>query len=78
MRAMLPFRPPQLPDLTGVPVLILSGTSDPLIPLAQSETLARRLLEARARVDHQILHAGHGLTPHDLTLVQQWLAARRA
>jgi phospholipase/carboxylesterase len=73
MRAMLPFRPPSLPDLTGTPVLLVSGTDDPLILLDQGETLARRLTEAGAKVEHRILPTGHGLTPEDLTLASQWL-----
>src|SRR3954471_2757930 len=33
MRAMLPFDPRPLPDLDGIPVLILAGSNDPLIPV---------------------------------------------
>ena len=77
MRAMLPFDPRPLPDLAGVPILMLVGRQDELIPVDQAGLLAALLGEAGADVTYEVLRAGHGLTQEDLTLAASWLARRR-
>jgi len=77
MRAMLPFDPRPLPDLNRMPVLILAGTYDELIPVERAGLLAALLGEAGADVTYETLHTGHGLTQDDLRLAAAWLAARR-
>lgn len=76
MRAMLPADPASAPDLAGVPVLILDGAHDPLIPSGGHARLSRVLTEAGAEVTQKTLPTGHQLTAEDLTLAQAWLAAR--
>ena len=76
MRAMLPFDPRPLPDLRGIPVLLLTGADDELIPADRAGLLAALLGEAGADVTYEVLHAGHGLTEEDLTLTSEWLAAK--
>jgi phospholipase/carboxylesterase len=73
---MLPFDPRPLPDLSGIPVLILAGTYDELIPIEQAGLLAAMLGEAGADVAYETLHAGHALTTEDLKLAAEWLARR--
>ena len=73
IRPMLPFDPRPLPELSGLPVLILSGTDDPLIPHDQPGLLAALLGEAGADVTFEMLPAEHGLTAHDIRLAQGWL-----
>jgi phospholipase/carboxylesterase len=75
MRAMLPFESEQPPDLTGVPVLMLSGSADPMAPAESRERLAAVLREAGADLRHEIVPAGHGLTAQDLAIAEAWLAA---
>lgn len=77
MRAMLPFDPRPLPDLKGLPVLVLAGKYDELIPITQAGLLAALLGEAGADVTYETLPAGHGLTEQDVKLAASWLAARR-
>jgi phospholipase/carboxylesterase len=77
LRAMLPYDPRPLPDLRGVPVLLIAGTHDELIPLDRAGLLAALLGEAGADVTYEVLHAAHGLTEQDLTLASEWLASRR-
>jgi phospholipase/carboxylesterase len=74
MRAMLPFDPRPLPDLDGIPVLILAGVNDPLVPVDQAALLAALLGEAGADVTYEVVHGGHGLTGDDLSLAGSWLA----
>jgi phospholipase/carboxylesterase len=73
LRAMLPFEPQPLPDLAGKPILLLSGSSDTLIPAAASERLAAVLQAAGADLAYKTLPTGHKLTQNDLDLAAQWL-----
>ena len=74
MRAMMPFDPRPLPDLDGVPVLILAGASDQMVPTEQAGLLAAYLGEAGADVTYEALPAGHNLTQQDLVHAAGWLA----
>ena len=74
LRAMVPFAEPPRADLTGKPVLILSGALDPIVPKADVEMLARQLGESGAVVEHRSLPAGHGLGQADIGLLGDWLA----
>lgn len=73
MRAMLPFDPRPLPDFSGLPVLILAGVDDPLVPVDQAALLAALLGEAGADVTYEVVQGGHGLTGNDLALAASWL-----
>jgi phospholipase/carboxylesterase len=77
LRAMLPFDPRPLPDLSGIPVLLIAAHDDELIPVERAGLLAALLGEAGAEVTYEVLHAGHGLTGEDLKLASEWLASRR-
>ncbi|HEY5166505.1 MAG TPA: alpha/beta hydrolase [Pseudolabrys sp.] len=73
MRAMLPFEPQPLPDLASMPVLLLSGAADPMVPAASRDRLAAVLRDAGAAVSHEVVAAGHNLTQSDLALAAPWL-----
>jgi phospholipase/carboxylesterase len=77
LRAMLPFDPRPLPDMKGLPVLVIAGTHDELIPVEGAGLLATLLGEAGAEVTYEALPAGHGLTGEDLALATEWLASQR-
>ena len=74
LRAMTPLSEPPRTDLAGKPVLILSGSMDPIVPAENAERLAVQLGNAGAEVTHRVLPAGHGLSQADVTLAKQWLA----
>jgi phospholipase/carboxylesterase len=78
LRAMPPLGAPPAADLAGVPVLLLSGTADPIVPAAAAARLAVQLGEAGAAVEHAAVPAGHGLTRLDLDRARAWLARRAA
>lgn len=71
-RAMEPLRQPPAADLTGKPVLLLSGAMDPIIPADNAGRLAATLAERGARVHHQTLPGGHGLTTTDVEVARAW------
>jgi phospholipase/carboxylesterase len=73
LRAMLPFEPPSPPDLSGKPVLLLSGANDPMISAAGSDRLVAALQAAGAALSHKVLPTGHNLTQNDLTTAGYWL-----
>jgi phospholipase/carboxylesterase len=74
LRATTPLAEPPRPDLSGVPVMILSGLNDPVIPRSGAETLARSLSAAGARVERVELPAGHGLTEADVERARAFYA----
>lgn len=78
LRAMAPFAKPPVADLAGKPVLLLSGRLDPIIAVENAASLAMTLQQAGATVEHRSLPTGHGLSQADITLVGEWLSARRA
>jgi phospholipase/carboxylesterase len=77
MRATLPFTPERIPSLAGIPVLMLSGSSDPMVLPERRDQLAKVLRTASAELTDEILPAGHGLTAQDISLASSWLARRR-
>src|SRR5206468_10708834 len=64
--------------LAGMPVLMLSGAQDPVVPASSAEALARQFRDGGAAVEHRILAAGHGLTALDASLAKAWLDGHRA
>jgi phospholipase/carboxylesterase len=78
LRAMSPFTRPPAAALDGKPVLIVSGSFDPIIPEENAARLAATLSGAGAEVEHRSLPTGHGLSQADLGFVQAWLAQRPA
>ena len=78
LRAMVPLSQPPAADLNGKPVLILSGSMDPIVPAANAAHLERQLQHAGANVEHRTLPASHGLSQADVTLTRDFLAKRPA
>jgi phospholipase/carboxylesterase len=76
IRGMLPFDPPPGAKLNGVPVLMLNGSNDPIVPTDTRDRLARALKDAGADLRDEILPAGHQLTRQDLAIAAEWLAQR--
>lgn len=76
IRAMLPFEPEHVPKLGGMPVLMLSGAMDPLIPAAQRDRLAHLLKAAGADLTYDVILANHNLVPEDLEIAVEWLERR--
>jgi phospholipase/carboxylesterase len=73
LRAMVPLQDQPAVDLTGKPVLILSGTSDPIVPADNAKRLASLLQTAGATVEHRELPTGHGLSQTDVALTKAWI-----
>jgi phospholipase/carboxylesterase len=77
LRATLPLAQPVPTDLTGVPVLINSGAHDPLMSPQGAASLASKLQQDGAVVEHRTLPTGHELSQADVSLAKQWLRRAR-
>ena len=83
LRAMVPFEPDTSTTsatgapLTGTRVLISNGESDPVVPAAETERLARLLQRAGADVEVHWQPAGHQLMPGDFAVAKTWLQSIR-
>jgi len=73
MRPMLPYDPRPVPKLPGVPILVLAGARDEVIPSDQPAPLLAVLKETGADVTHHTLPTGHRLIEQDLAIASDWL-----
>ena len=74
LRAMVPLAEPPAGNLPGTPVLMLSGTMDPIVPAGNAARLTALLSERGAQVEHRTVPASHGLTSADLTAARDFIA----
>ena len=72
-RAMVPFVPEKLPDLSSVRVWIGAGNQDPITPTSDTQRLVELLRRAGADVTIRFAQAGHGLTNDDVITARSWL-----
>jgi phospholipase/carboxylesterase len=70
-RAMVPFE--REANLAGTRVLISNGRIDPIVPVEETERLARLLQRAGAEVEVHWQPAGHQLMPSDFSAAKTWL-----
>jgi phospholipase/carboxylesterase len=73
LRAMVPLSDPPPTDLTGKPVLLLSGAADPIVAAENATRLAAMLGRAGADVRHRTLPVGHGLSQADVATTKAWI-----
>ena len=77
LRAMTPFEPAGLADLSATSVLLSQGRQDPIVSSVTAERLAELLRDRGADVELVWQGASHGLVQGDVTAATRWLAARR-
>jgi phospholipase/carboxylesterase len=74
-RAMVPFIPEKVPNLTGKNIFIGAGQYDPIVPRKQTETLFGFFEKAGANV---VLHfeenSGHELGYDEISAAKDWLS----
>jgi phospholipase/carboxylesterase len=78
LRATVPLSQTSPVDLSGKPVLIVSGAMDPMMQPERAARLAALLTGYGAVVDHRTLPSGHELSQADVTLAKQWLEKHAA
>lgn len=72
-RAMIPFIPDSLPDLSHKHVLLSAGLADPIVPKEQVDGLLRLFQETRSNITLNLQQAGHNLTNKDILDAKKWL-----
>jgi phospholipase/carboxylesterase len=72
-RAMVPFVPDKIPDLSYKRIFMSSGLRDPIATKQEAERLASLLRQAGANVVLEWQNSGHELTQHDIQAAKQWL-----
>ena len=77
-RAMTPFRVMPKVELSGKPILMLSGSADPIVHADDAATLASSLKAGGAEVKHRIVTGGHTLTQPDVAIASAWLTRHEA
>ncbi len=73
LRAMVPFEPQHLPDLSGKNILILSGLMDPIVPADNARRLGWLFRQAGANTEHLLRPAAHGLVASDVPDMQEFM-----
>ncbi len=73
-RAMVPFEPEGLPDLSGMPIFLAAGRGDQMISPQNTERLAEILREAGADLDLRWRDTGHALTYEEVAEAREWLS----
>jgi predicted esterase len=73
LRPMVPLKPPTLPDLKGVRLLLVAGQSDPIARPPIVIELEQLFRQAGAEVSLQFQPSGHELTAGDVESARRWL-----
>jgi predicted esterase len=73
-RAMIPFMPERVPNLSAKDIFLGSGENDPIVPREQTETLFRLFEEAGANIVlHWQKNSGHELG-YEISAARKWLS----
>jgi phospholipase/carboxylesterase/glyoxalase family protein len=77
-RAMIPFMPERVPNLSAKDIFLGSGENDPIVPREQTETLFRLFEEAGANIVlHWQKNSGHELGYDEISAAREWLSNLR-
>ena len=72
-RAMVPFIPDVLPDLSKKFIILLEGMRDPIVSRQEAESLLKIFNKAHSNVTIKWQGSGHNLTQEDIESAKKWL-----
>ena len=72
-RAMVPFIPDNMPDLSAKKVLLSAGMFDPIVSKSQTEDLLKILQKSGTDVTLKWQQSAHNLTETDIFNAKEWL-----
>lgn len=72
-RAMVPFIPDVLPDLSRKFIILLEGIRDPIVSKQEAESLLKIFNNAHSNVTIKWQGSGHSLTQEDIDSAKEWL-----
>ena len=74
-RAMVPFIPEPIPNLSRKLIFMSSGLHDPIVPSRGTNDLFDLLRKTGSNVSLEWQNSGHELTQKDLSKAREWLSA---
>lgn len=72
-RAMVPFIPTVMPDLSKKSIILLEGLYDPIVSKAEAESLLEIFTKTQSSVTLKWQNSGHNLTQEDIVAAKNWL-----
>jgi phospholipase/carboxylesterase len=72
-RAMVPFVPDVLPDLSKKSIILLEGLRDPIVGKQEAESLLKIFNKSRSNVTMKWQDSGHNLIQEDIESAKEWL-----
>jgi phospholipase/carboxylesterase len=72
-RAMVPFIPTVMPDLSKKSIILLEGLYDPIVSKAEAESLLELFTKTQSSVTFKWQNSGHNLTQEDIVAAKMWL-----
>ena len=72
-RAMVPFVPTVMPDLSKKSIILLEGLYDPIVTKAEAESLLELFTKTQSSVTLKWQNSGHNLTQEDIVAAKKWL-----
>jgi phospholipase/carboxylesterase len=72
-RAMVPFIPTVMPDLSKKSIILLEGLYDPIVSKAEAQSLLELFTKTQSNVTLKWQNSGHNLTQEDIVAAKKWL-----
>ena len=72
-RAMVPFIPDILPDLSKKAIILLEGLYDPIVNRANAVSLLELFTKTHSNVTLEWQDSGHNITQEDIASAKKWL-----
>jgi phospholipase/carboxylesterase len=72
-RAMVPFIPTVMPDLSKKSIILLEGLYDPIVSKAEAQSLLEMFTKPQSSVTLKWQNSGHNLTQEDIVAAKKWL-----
>jgi phospholipase/carboxylesterase len=72
-RAMVPFIPTVMPDLSKKSIILLEGLYDPIVSKVEAQSLLELFTKTQSSVTLKWQNSGHNLTQEDIVAAKKWL-----
>lgn len=72
-RAMVPFIPTVMPDLSKKFIILLEGLYDPIVTKGEAKSLLELFTKTQSSVTLKWQNSGHNLTQEDIVAAKKWL-----
>ena len=72
-RAMVPFIPTVMPDLSKKSIILLEGLYDPIVSKVEAQSLLELFTKTQSSVTLKWQNSGHNLTQEDIAAAKKWL-----